>query len=250
MVASSTLTLMLEASRRKDECAVIERRLGGLQRAYRSSADASGAVEAESPDAPLLEAFAGGARIETVLANGELDDLSMLQGIARLVERGALVATDPPQALLLLKPPPPSPLVPRATAQTALPSPAPAQRISWCTLGAIAAASSALAVVILLVRANGADVPPAPAVPPSSQASPDVYPVEVIVEPPRAELWLDGAWMATGALSIVLARTGQTHELRIATPEYQPQTLLFRDTPPQLAVHLLPATHSRSTEAE
>lgn len=265
IVTSSTLTLMLEASRRKDECAVIERHLGGMQRAYCCVAGAREAVDAASPEATLLAAFEGGARIETVLANGELDDLSTLQAIARLVEQGALIATDPPQALVLLKTAPGTQQVVQANTQTALPSRAPARRTAWCSAGAIVAASSALAVLGLLIRANGADgpsevhqtaraltpEPAAPAAPPSaSQPSPDAYPVQVIVEPPGAELWLDGAWMATGQMSIVLERTGQTHELRIAAPDHQPRTLLFRDTPPQLAVRLLPSTHSGSTESE
>lgn len=247
-VASSTLTLMLEASRRKDESAVIERRLGGIQRAYRSVADARAAVEADSPEAALLAAFEAGARVETVLANGEIDDLSMLQAIASLVERGALVATDPPQALMLLKPSPGLPPVPAATLQTELSSPA-RRRSAGCWAAAVVGASVALAVLGLLLRANDTDVPvsaiapsePLEAAQASAAAAAVAYPVQVIVEPARAELWLDGTWMATGELSIVLGRTGQTHELRIAAPEYQPQTLLFRDTPPPLAVRLLPA---------
>jgi hypothetical protein len=265
IVTSSTLTLMLEASRRKDECAVIERRLGGIQRAYRSVPEAREEVDAASPEATLLAAFEGGARIETVLANGELDDLSTLQAIARLVEHGALVATDPPQALVLLKTTPGTQPVVQANTQTALPSRAPARRTVWCSVGAIVAAASALVGLGLLIRAIGAGgpsevhqtaraltpEPAAPAAPPSpSQASPDAYPVQVIVEPPGAELWLDGAWMASGQMSIVLERTGQTHELWIAAPDHQPQTLLFRDTPPQLAVRLLPSTRSGSSDGE
>jgi hypothetical protein len=254
-IASSTLTLMLEASRRKDESAVIERRLGGIQRAYRSVAEARAAVEAESLEGALLAAFEGGARVETVLTNGELDDLAMLQAIASLVERGALVANDPPQALMLLEPSIATPQVPPAHVQTALPGPARLRRSARCSVAAMVAASGALAALGLLLLANGADVPvAAPAPSERPEAAPVIagaeaaYPVQVIVEPARAGLWLDGSWMATGELSIVLGRTGQTHELRIAAPDYQPQTLLFRDTPPQLAVRLLPSTDSTEDE--
>jgi hypothetical protein len=265
IVTSSTLTLMLEGSRRKDECAVIEKRLGGIQRAYRCVEEARGAVEAASQEATLLAAFEGGARIETVLANGELDDLCALQAIARLVEHGALVATDPPQALVLLKTASATQHVVQANQQAALPSPAPRRRSAWCSVGAIVAASSALVVSGLLIRADGVDgpsavhqtaraltpEPAAPAAPPSpSQASPDAYPVQVIVEPAGAELWLDGAWMATGQLSIVLERTGQTHELRIAAPDHQPRTLLFRDAPPPLNVRLLAAPTPATTPSD
>lgn len=234
VVASSTLTLMLEASRRKDECAVLAQRLGGVQRAYRSVGEARMALDAQSPEAPLLAAFEGGARIDAVLANGELDDLSMLQAIARLVERGALVASDPPQALVLLPPPRGIAPVPPANAPSALPRPVRRRRLPRRSVGAVAGAAGALAVLGLLWRSNGADVPTA-AIEPSEGS----YPVQVIVEPAHAELWLDGTRMATGELSIVLGRTGQTHELRIAAPDHQPQTLLFRDTPPQLAVRLI-----------
>lgn len=275
VVASSTLTLMLEASRRKDECALIESRLGGLERAFRANTKTRDVPDADSLDASLLAAFAAGARIATVLANAELDDLSVLQAIARLVERGALVATDQPQSLILLKPTPLTPGASRAEVQTALPSTARPRRSVWRAAPAIAGVAGALALLGLLWRADDdvvvddADAPteapqttaastrePTSVVAPLSpaRAARDTsldgagYLVQVIAEPARAELWLDGTRVATGAASLVLARTGQTHELRIEAPEYQPQTLLFRDTPPPLNVRLLPIERSSSGE--
>jgi Domain of unknown function (DUF4388) len=241
VVASSTLTLMLEASRRKDECAVLEKRLGGVQRAYRTVAEARAALDAGGPEAMLLTAFEGGARIATVLANGEIDDLSMLQAIVTLVERGALVASDPPQALVLLPPAREVPPVPLAIVPPARPHLVRPRRNTRRSAAAVAGAAGALAVLGLLLllrlRANGADAPAG-----TSEPREGSYLVQVIVEPADAELWLDGTRVAAGELSIVLGRTGQTHELRIAARDHQPQTLLFRDTPPQLEVRLLPVT--------
>lgn len=271
-VESSTLTLMLEASRRKDECALIERRLGGIQRAYRTDADARGVLDAESLAGELLAAFAAGAPIATVLENAELDDLSVLQAIASLVERGALVPSEQPQSLILLKPPAMTPQAPRADMTTALSDAAHPPRSAWRAAGAIAGAAGALALLGLLLRSNGAHVPdsddpraeaqqatgtpalePAGAAAPTSPARPardnetdsaSSYRVQVIAEPESAELWLDGTRVATGEVSLLLDRTGQTHELRVVAPDHQPQTLLFRDTPPPLTVRLLPAEHS------
>jgi len=91
---SSTQALMLEALRRKDECAVLEKRLGGAQRVYSSVTEAQPATEGRGLEWALLDAFKTGARIESVLAGSALDDLAMLQAVSELVERGSLVAND------------------------------------------------------------------------------------------------------------------------------------------------------------
>jgi len=61
-----------------------------------------------------------------------------------------------------------------------------------------------------------------------------------MVEPAGAELWLDGTWLATGELSVILVRNGRTHELRIVAPDHRPQTFLFCDAAPPRAVRLEP----------
>lgn len=265
VITNTTLSLMLEASRRKDECAVLERRLGGAERAYREVAEARASFDAEGLEAALLAAFGRGARVESVLAQGSLDDLSMLQAIAKLVDQGALVAVDPTPPLELSAPPLEAPLLP------APPPPAEAQgaarlRPTRCSVVFVAAASGLLAVLALLFRTNAVELwrafaagderedrralTPAPAArrAPASGPSPGeastpaapTYPLQVFVEPGLADIWLDGAWMARGELAIRLNRDGQTHELRVAASDHQPQTLLFRDTPPPLVVRLLP----------
>lgn len=89
----STQVLMLEAARRKDECAVLEARLGGPRAAYVPAAKGVLAA-ARGADAALCRSFAGGAGIDAVRAGSALDDLELLQAICSLVERGLLVACD------------------------------------------------------------------------------------------------------------------------------------------------------------
>jgi hypothetical protein len=268
VVVSSTQALMLEALRRKDECAVLEKRLGGVQCVYRSAPGARAKVEKGGLHAALLEAFDGGARVESVLTTSARDDLSMLQAIAQLVDKGALVAADAGPTLVV----PPLPSALRVPAANSVPAP-PGERlkIDWrVPAGAAAFIVLVLAIVFLVRIPPDAEVPvytthargeegeleigpveadrSAAAVPhgavgeasPSGDRHDNSYPVRVLVEPAYAQLWLDGRWVATGELSISLGRTGDTHELRIVAPDHHEQTLLFRDTPPPRAVRLIP----------
>jgi hypothetical protein len=277
-ITDSTQSLMLDALLRKDECAVLEKRLGGIQSAYRFVVESRGTVEPGSPEAAVLARFGVGASVEAVLVSGEHDDLSTLRAITRLVERGALIATELSPEVSL---PRGAVQVVPASFPTTLPGPGRRHRAPWRTVGAAAGVSGVLALLGLLFARNGAGVRvdatgagqapgvaslaltarPARALPPgsfnadrdSSQPSEDgllasAYSVQVVVEPRTAELWLDGKWMATGALSIRLEETGLTHELRIAAPAHQQHTVLFRDTSPPLAVHLLPAVNAGASE--
>jgi hypothetical protein len=62
--------------------------------------------------------------------------------------------------------------------------------------------------------------------------------LQLDVEPDHAEIWLDGKRLATGHVSQLLARDGQTHEIRLSAPGYIPLTLVFADTAPQQRVAL------------
>jgi hypothetical protein len=272
VIASSTQALMLESLRRKDECVVLEKRLGGVQCVYRAAPGARAKVEAGSVQAALLDAFAEGNRIESVLATSSLDDLAMLQTIAQLVEKGALVVADGGPTLVL--PTRPRTLAVR-TAKGVPPPEAPAERlrIDWrVPAGVVAFMVLVLAIVFLVRIPPDSEVPVyttdatgaaqeqemeidaveadriatavAHGVAPEALANGDrrdsSYPVRVLVDPAHAELWLDGRWIATGELSMLLARTGETHELRIVATGHHPQTILFRDTPPPRAIRLIP----------
>jgi hypothetical protein len=270
-VHTPTQTLLLESARRKDECAVIEKRLGGGRRVYFTVASAHAPGAASSIDAALLAAFEGGARIDAIRASSALDDLALMQAIGRLVERGQLVASHTA--------PNPSPHKPTEVpaARSGLWRGAPPlgarrlpRRSSASVLAGVAGFAISLLSIVWLLRipaepdvptttviapleAAGDDEPeptetaPAPVAPSAPEAPPSetgvrdaTYPVQAVVEPPHAVLWLDGKWIATGELSIVLPRDGRTHELRITAPHHHAQTILFRDAPPPRAIRLEP----------
>lgn len=281
-VRGSTQALMLEALRHKDECALLARRLGGTQASYAAADTGRSAVEPGSVAAALLDAFTGGARIDTVLGASSLADLSVLQAISSLVERGFLLrsaAASTPSVV-----PVPLPCTPPPAANDVTPASAPRRfspaRLAAATLVGLAVGVSAFTVLSPLEHEPGAHVgetnapgepSTAPAVhdtaaesgrtphdtsreptttvaalsPPgavagASDAARATFAVQVAVEPSSAALWLDGARIATGELSMVLARDGKTHELIITAPDHHPHTYLFRDNAPPRAIRLVP----------
>lgn len=292
-VRGSTQALMLEALRHKDECAVLARRLGGTQASYAAADTGRSAVEPGSVAAALLDAFSGGARIDTVLGASSLADLTVLQAISSLVERGYLLrcaAASTPSVV-----PIPLPCTPPPAANDVTPASAPRRfspaRLAAATFVGLAVGMSGFTALSRLEHEPLADAgetnPPgepatAPAVPETaaergatphdtaaesgttphdtsreltttvaalslpgaaaraSDAARATFAVQVAVEPSSAALWLDGARIATGELSMVLARDGKTHELIITAPEHHPHTYLFRDNAPPRAIRLVP----------
>jgi hypothetical protein len=272
---SSTQALMLEALRRKDECAVLEKRLGGPDSVYSSVANAPLPDRAHGLESALLDAFKAGARIETVLASSALDDLAILQAMCALVERGSLVESDSAPTLVA-RPTPPAKLPPLDALRRWL---GDFRRFaSWRIAVLVAFGVSVVLLALVLQHPSEDELAPrksevpvadraapnekmardralqsaqpfAAAVAPSAprEAFPSAldlrdasYPVQVMVDPATAELWLDGTRLSIGELSIVLARNGRTHELRITAPEHRSQTFLFRDNSPPRAVRLQP----------
>jgi hypothetical protein len=199
----------------------------------------------------------------------------MLQAVSALVERGSLVANDTTPSLV---PRAATPVPAQVYTSHSPPAPRSAIRrmVTWQLFAVFAA--SALSVLLIawalrspfepevvvhttemalsdpnapaqdVERHNPRATKPAdgdtPRVPAESSASVEprapTYPVQVMVEPAGAELWLDGTWLATGELSVILVRNGRTHELRIVAPDHRPQTFLFCDAAPPRAVRLEP----------
>lgn len=259
-VAASTQALLMEALRRKDECAVLERRLGGNDCIYRSAPGVAPRGELRGLERALLDALDAGARVGSVLACSSVDDLTVLQAMARLVERGWLVPI-------------------RDAARSAciahgrrldVPASASRRRLRTRTLACLAgAAVSVLGAGLALTQwqsraaqtprasssasaprsAPGAPAPSAPPEVPRGSADqqtplrgelPHTYPMRLVVDPSSAEIWLDGRRIATGEVSMLLPRDGRAHELRFTAPCHDPQVLLFRDVPPPPAVVLAP----------
>jgi hypothetical protein len=262
VIATSTQEVMLEAMRRKDECAVLQRRLGGSQRVYSSVPSAMPSSAVNNLESAALQAFTPGAAIDTVLAGSAQADLETLQAVSALVERGHLVPSDAGAVCRL--PAASAPAVPLRRqpwawfremarprlwlllgASAALGVVAavlwpirPAARLAEQSTGRLSAAPSAAGLTAAAPTAAALPAP-SPSVPErAAPTSPGVFAVEVVVEPAQATFWLDGVLVAAGDFSILLTRDGRLHELRITAPGHLGQTLLFRDVSPPRAVVL------------
>jgi hypothetical protein len=261
-MVGSTQALMLEAMRRKDESRELVKRLGGLERVYASTPNARDAFAARHLEFELLEAFDGGSRIDAVLARSAGDDLIVLQAVWRLVELGCLIGTDGAADLA----PQPTAVTARASAGTADIPRAWAIRsaAAWQVFAALvifgialvffawklgATAEPEVSVHTTQMPAADAQAPTKPTPKPGSLLEPETqeggpvttaYPLDVTVQPERAELWLDGEPIGIGRLFIVLARDGRTHELRVSAADHRPQTFLFADNSPPRAIILEP----------
>jgi hypothetical protein len=285
-IVRSTQALMLDAIRYKDECDVLEKQLGGTLRVYESASSERASFEPDGLEFALLEAFEGGARIDSVLVSSALDDLSVLHAMSKLVQRGHLVAVGdspgevPCSATLSLTD------VREPSAQLGR------WRGAWRTFAAVVIfgvvavfvarsfesteevvaihttemppdnATSVLSQTAIAQQKPGTTLAPeggtitvtspllTPSAPPSATARANrTYRVEVMARPARAEFWLDGERIAMGHLSIALMRDGRTHELRISAEDHLTQTLLFSDIPPPRAVILEPSTSRKQTDA-
>jgi hypothetical protein len=251
-VTVSTQALLMEALRRKDEGAVLESRLGGSDCIYRSAPGVAPRAELRGLERALLDALAAGARVGSVLACSSVDDLTVLQAMARLVERGWLVPVSDASR---------SARVPRdgvldVPAALGARRPLRSRAVAWVagatvlSIGAALAATRWRSPALPPPRAEVASLSAATpgragSAPPRQAGSegesrPYTYPLRLVVNPSSAEIWLDGRRVATGELSMVLARDGRAHELRISAPERVPQVLLFRDVPPPRVVVLAP----------
>jgi hypothetical protein len=93
----STPQLLLEAARRKDECARLRAALGDEQRVLQLSSKAS-ADDLDQPERVLSIYFEAARSLGEVLSHSPLGDLETLQGVQRLLERGLLIAATLPPA--------------------------------------------------------------------------------------------------------------------------------------------------------
>lgn len=237
--------LLLEAARRKDECARLLDRLGDASAIYRPAAGAT-AVSTTAAEREVLALCDGERAIRDVLQESELGDLEALAAISNLVEREYLLRDgrsqpEPSRAIVVSKRPPS--LVSFSPTATSARAPTPKRR---SRLPAVAAAGLLLgglgwggALTFSRLRApapSSAAAVPSPA-PPAPHAS---FVIDSHVEPPDAELWLDGVRVGTGRLRRELSRDGTHHELRVVLGGFAPTTLLFVDAPPPAFIRLEP----------
>lgn len=167
VIQSSTQNLMLEALRRKDECAVLRKQLGEAELVYSfvPAAVPSDTVVG-SVESSLLEAFTPGARIDAVLANASLDDLELLSSLSALTRRGWLVpSAEPPRPVR----PPPVKVSVSEPSTTPLSAHARALRPTVASAALIAVLALGLSVVALLTVHRGSN----PEGPTPSMAKPE-----------------------------------------------------------------------------
>lgn len=263
-ITRSTQALVMEALRRKDECARLEARLGGRERVYRSVAGLPATTELSPLERALLLAFSRGARVAAVQDCSAVDDVSLLETLVRLVDRGWIVGANDGSTLGSIPPVEPPAVQARKPWL-------PAQRRRWLWVAsalALGAGSSALtsrwlprepkAEVSSASRAltgmpeaelageRAASASGAASGAPLPEAALPTYGLRLVADPPNALIWLDGAQIGTGEVSLALPRDGRTHELRITAPCHSPETLLFRDIAPPRAVLLAPLPRARN----
>ena len=252
-IFAGTQRLLLEAARRKDESVALRAKLGSPQRCYRL---ADGLTLEQLGLSPLelcsLRSFTKPRSWPEALESSELGDLETLMALAAWVDAGYLIGAGWREAPL----PPAAPSAP-AAGQTAAGSlrplvasarPGPAGRagpsaVSW-TWGAVVALVLTPAGYLVGSQTRPLPEPPAQLRAPAALApaveAPESYRVELRVEPPQAEIWLDRDAAASGYLDKRLARDGAPHELRVEARGYLPLHILFVDTPPPGELQLEP----------
>lgn len=251
-IRTSPTWLLLEAARRKDERAQLERKLGGLERHLHAAKDAVPSLSLEGAQAALLRRFDAPRAVGDVLAESELGDTETLAALDALIRAGLLVdctvggdavardvagregATD---GLALRRAP--AHAVDSTVTRMAFVAQTPARsggRWRWAAAalatGSLVAAAVWLATPASLAKAPAALAPPA--------APPTAFSFAVRAIPAEAELRLDGQFAGRGVWRAQLPRDGVAHELRVSAEGFLPLRVLFVDTPPPAEIRLEP----------
>lgn len=109
-------------------------------------------------------------------------------------------------------------------------------RISAGVLAAaLIVAAAAIGGAILWSSSKEAPV----TIPVSGERAIATYHLEVAVDPPEAEVWLDGEAKGRGPLKTELSLDGRDHTLEVRAPGYETQTVVFRESAPPSAVRLV-----------
>lgn len=259
-----TSRLLLEAARRKDECAQLWARLGGPQRRYRCE---GAALELGAKEQALLRSFGSGRSLAEVLAESELGDWEALQAITRwrdagvLVDAGCSVAPGRAEGSSAASEPARpdahehSSTAPLEVEQRQLPgsSARPLPPLGYAALAALILVSSGYAFGTRAARSRAAATPASATAPvaPLERSRPESFMLELQVDPAGAEIVLDGSHIATGSFTTRLPRDGSSHELRVSAPGFIDTRIWFIDAAPpkQLRLERLPASNSDTAAA-
>jgi hypothetical protein len=239
--------LLLEAARRKDESARLLERLGDERSIYRGGR-AAAPLEPSRAEREVLALCDGERSLREVLDQSELGDFETLSALSILVERRELVpygVSRAPQSSPLAitishdTPHPGVSFLPLVASQRPLPP-----RRKRSPVAFIAAGVALAAIGVFVAVFPRATQPPAGAsaamTARAAEATLASFEIDSSVEPPHAELWLDGEKVGVGRLRRVLPRDGSPHSLRIVAEAHAPTTLLFVDAPPPSHIELEP----------
>jgi uncharacterized protein DUF4388 len=260
-IRTSTQALLLEAARRKDEAALLRRRLGDLNRFFQSVETSAINRSLNTVEAAVLCLFGMPRRLSDVLDESDLGDVETLAALESLMRSGHIVQARTPE-------PAPEP------AQAAVADDSAGNRVlpvsfAWPQERAIGqrnfrwlGSTLLMALIVSLAAWLGAKssvstqtlalAPLPPTAPTATVASgaaatagagaaaPDTYAVAVRAYPLDATLEVDGRDIGSGFYHTRLPRDGTLHELRISAAGFVPARILFVDAPPPLDVRLEP----------
>jgi hypothetical protein len=237
--------LLLEAARRHDECKRLFERLGGNRIIYRH-----GVTSPSNPshaERRVLELCDGVRSLGEVLDQSDIGDLETMSTLSRMVDRAQLVEDgvsippEPTPATIIIGKDTPHhgvsflPLVKteRAAPRRSIPA------VAFVGAGMLLGTGIWAGASILPPGRQPATRGVAALEPSSARDTlRSSFEIDSSVEPPQAELWLDGVKVGAGRLRRQLTRDGTPHALRIVAPGYAPTTLLFVDAPPPAHIEL------------
>jgi uncharacterized protein DUF4388 len=257
-IFTSTPGLLLEAARRKDEAALLRRRVGDLERRFWCS-PAARQRPLTGDEAIVARVFNEPHRLSDAIDDGELGEVETLAAIESLIRMNHLVeASDTAE-------PVPSRSSESEAGQRSTSSGLPISfvwhseqehrygNLRWVASTLVMVLAVSLAAWLGATGSQALPPPPPPAAASVStailQARPvEMYAAEVRAYPPDAALEIDGLAVGTGHWFARFSKDGATHELRITAPGFIPARILFIDTPPPLQVRL-DALNAPPTEA-
>lgn len=257
-IRTSTQALLLEAARRKDEVAMLRRRLGDLDRFFQSVETSAINRSLNTVEAAVLRMFGVPRRLSDVLDESDLGDVETLAALESLMRSAHLVAARTPE-------PAPAPTPQAAAADEAAGNRVLPVSFAWPRERELGqrnfrwlGATVLMALVVSLAAWLGARssvssgalalaAAPAPAAA-RAPVEPDTYSVVVRAYPLDATLEVDGRDIGSGVYRARLNRDGTLHELRVNAAGFVPARILFVDAPPPIDVRLEPLPAARVAE--
>jgi hypothetical protein len=257
-IRTSTQALLLEAARRKDEVAMLRRRLGDLGRFFQSVETSAINRSLNTVEAAVLRMFGVPRRLSEVLDESDLGDVETLAALESLMRSAHLVEVRTPD-------PEPAPAPRAAPGDDPAGSRVLPVSFAWPQEREIGqrnyrwvGSTLLMALVVSLAAWLGAKssvssqalaLAPVPASAPAPVAAePDSYAVVVRAYPLDATIEVDGRDIGSGIYRTRLLRDGTLHELRVSAGGFVPARILFVDAAPPLDIRLDPLPAPRIAE--